>query len=305
MKLEQALGPLAKHFEKSHEIMVDSFDDVYIEVNGELQDVNNIFKSSTEVEKVIRNLMSFANVEFKDGVYNYDFTVDEQTRVNVVFPPMSQKGPALNMLKIAKQSLTWEDFLKWDVVTKKGQAMLKEAIDQNKNILVAGPAGSGKTTLLNVLASTISEEQRVITVERTPSLVMNRKRTSKLMAPNNKVSEMPSLIAAAGKMRPDYIVHSYVEGPETVDFLNTIREGYSAMALVGGENVFDAIKSLELKAMACSYGHSVEDIRYTIASAFDLIVFQEMLDDGSRKITKIAEISYIDGKVDLDVLYKL
>jgi pilus assembly protein CpaF len=305
MKLEQALGPLKKYFEDSYEIMVDSYDDVYIEVKGEIKDVDNVFKDSSEVENVIRNLMKFANVEFKEGVYNYDFTIDGQTRVNVIFPPMSQKGPALNMLKIVKQSITWDEFIKWNVIREEGQKILKDAVDNNKNILVAGSAGSGKTTLLNVLASTISKEQRVVTVERTPSLVMNRKRSSKLMAPNNKVNEMPMLIAAAGRMRPDYIVHSYIEGPETIDFLNTIREGYSAMALVSGENIFDAIKSLELKALACSNGHSVEDIRYTIANAFDLIVFQEKMDDGSRKVTRVASISFNEGIVQLNVLYTL
>ena len=76
------------------------------------------------------------------------------------------------------------------------------------------------------------------------------------------------------------------------------------MALVSGENIFDAIKGLEFKALSCNYGRSIEDIRYTIANSFDLIVFQEKMPDShKRKITRIASISYDEGKVKLDVLY--
>lgn len=303
MNLEQALGPLHQFYSDTYEIIVDSFDDVYIDQKGETVDVANVFKNESEVEQVIRNLMKFANVEFKSDVYNYDFTIDKQTRVNVIFPPMSQKGPALNMLKVPQQSLTWKHMREWNVIREDGEKIIKDAISKGKNLLIAGNAGSGKTTLLNICATSIDPAWRVVSIERTPSLLMDRKRHAKLMAPNNKVDEMLNLVEAASKARADYVVHSYIEGPETMAFMELVREGHSAMALVSGENIFDAIKGLEFKALSCNYGRSIEDIRYTIANSFDLIVFQERMEDGSRKITRVSSISFDEGKIKLDVLY--
>jgi pilus assembly protein CpaF len=304
MNLEKALGPLSKLYNDSYEIIVDSYDDVYVETKkGELKDVENIFKNDTEVEQVIRNLMKLASVEFKSDIYNYDFTVNKQTRVNIISPPMSHKGPAFNLITVPEQSLTWKHMREWNVVREEGEKIIKDAIAAGKNLLVAGSAGSGKTTLMNICASSIDPAWRVVSIERTPSLLMDRKRHARLMAPNNKVEEMVSLVEAAGKARADYLVHAYVEGPETIAFMELVREGSSAMALVSGENIFDAIKGLEFKALSCNYGRSIEDIRYTIANSFDLIIFQEKMEDNSRKITRIASISYDEGKVKLDVLY--
>ena len=227
MKLEQALGPLFKYYNQTFELIVDSYDDVYYlsQKEGELVDLDKLFKSESDVEQVARDLMKYANVEYSSDKHSYDFTIDKQTRVHVAFPPMSQKGPAINFLKIPKQSFDWDDMREWEVIREDGIKLITDAIKNGKNILVGGAAGSGKTTLLNICASSILPEWRVVSIERSPSLIMERKRYAKLMAPNNKVSEMPMLVEAASKMRADYIVHSYVEGPETMQFLELIREG--------------------------------------------------------------------------------
>lgn len=305
MKLKNALGPLKDLYKKEDvfEIIVDSFDDVYYEQRGKILEENKLFKSKEEVESVINELMSFAKIKKQEGVFNYDFTLDERTRINVVLPPMSMKGPTFNILKIPAQSIGWDDYIKFGAVKENGKKLLQKLIKENNNILVAGPAGSGKTTLLNVLTNTIEEKMRVVTIERTPSLIFERKRSARLQAPNHKVHEMPMLVEAASKMRADYIVHSYVEGPEAMDFIELIREGHSAMALLSGENIFDAIKNLELKCQSSNFGRSIEDIRYAIAHAFSHIVFQEKLQGGNREITRVAKMSFNEGNIALDVVY--
>lgn len=305
MDLKNALGALNDLFEKTNELIVDSYDDVYYEDKGAIKNIANLFKNDDEVEQIANNLLAFAKIQKSNDKFHYDFTLDARTRVNIVFPPMSQKGTAINFLKIPMQSLTWEDMLKWNVLREEGKKFLKDAIDGGKNFIVAGAAGSGKTTLLNIMASSINPEMRVVAIERTPSLLMERKRLAKLMAPNHKKEEMVQLVEAASKMRADYLVHSYLEGPETMDLLDLTRDGHSCMMLTSGENIFDAIKTVELKALSCNFATSVEDIRYKIASAFDYIVFQEKMEDNSRKITKIASISYDEGKIKLDVVYAL
>lgn len=305
MDLKSALGVVYDYFEKTHELIIDSYDDVYYEDKGAIKNVANIFKNSEEVDQIANNLLAYAKIQKTNDKFHYDFTVDARTRVNIVFPPMSQKGPAINILKIPMQALTWEDMLKWNVLREEGKKFLQDAIESGKNFIVAGAAGSGKTTLLNIMASSILPEWRVVAIERTPSLLMERKRLAKLMAPNHKKNEMVELVEAAAKMRADYLVHSYLEGPETMDLLDLIRDGHSCMMLTSGENIFDAIKTVEFKALSCNYATSVEDIRYKIASAFDYIVFQEKMEDNSRKITKIASVNFEEGKIKLDVVYAL
>ena len=102
MKLKNALGPLKEIYKKEdvYEIIVNSYDDVYYEQREKIVEENKLFKSSDEVESVINDLMNFANIKKQDGVYNYDFTLDDKTRINVVLPPMSMNGPTFNILKI-------------------------------------------------------------------------------------------------------------------------------------------------------------------------------------------------------------
>ena len=306
MKLKHALGPLKDIYKNKnvHEIIIDSFNDVYYDENGSLIEANDLFKSQKELEELVDNLLTFGDIKKEQDVYQYDFTLDERTRINIILPPMSMKGPALNILKIPLQSIGWNEYIKWVAIKEDGKILLEKIIGEGKNILVAGPAGSGKTTLLNVLSNTINKEMRVVTIERTPSLIFERKRSAKLMAPNNRVDQMPMLVQAASKMRADYIVHSYVEGPEAMGFVELVREGHSAMALLNGENIFDALKNFELKCQGSNFGRSLEDIRYSIANAFDYIVFQEKTEEaGQREVTRIAKIDLEDDKFKLDVVY--
>jgi pilus assembly protein CpaF len=305
MNLDKALGPLKDIYlnEEVMEIIVDSFDDVYYAKGSELIEANGLFKDARAIDNLITDLMNVANIERVKGIYNYDFSLDSRTRVNVVLPPMSLKGPVLNLLKIPKQAIGWDSYLKWGAIKEDGRKILVDAIHDGKNVLVSGAAGSGKTTLLNLLATSVKPEWRIVTIERTPCLLFDRKRTARLQAPNHKVSEMQELVEAASKMRADCIIHSYIEGPETMDFINLVREGHSAMALISGENIFDAIKGLEFKALSCNYSRSIDDIRYAISHAFDYIVFQEVVASGSREVSRIARISYDEGSIKLDVLY--
>jgi len=305
MNLKNALGALYDWYQKSNELLVDSFDDVYFEEHGKVINADGVLKNAAELEQIAHNLLTFANIHKQANKFHYDFTLDLRTRVNIVFPPMSQKGPSLNILKIPMQSLTWEDMLKWNVIRPEGKQFLEDAITTGKNFIVAGSAGSGKSTLLNIMASTIPESWRVVAIERTPNIILQRKRYAKLMAPNHKKEEMIELIQAAAKMRADYLVHANLEGPESMELLDLIREGHSCMVLTTGENIYDAIKTVEFKVLSCNYSHNIEDIRYKIASAFDYIVFQEKIPDGARKITKIAAISYDEGKIKLEVVYAL
>jgi pilus assembly protein CpaF len=162
--------------------------------------------------------------------------------------------------------------------------------------------GSGKTTLLNTLVKSLPEPMRVVTLERHADLIMKRPMSARLNARSQQ--EMLQMIGMAEHMRADYIVLSETRGSEVMPFIDFVRNNCSCMAATTGNDVVDAIKRLETKALISSEGMSLEDVRYAISQAFHIIVFQERLHDGKRKVTNISAIEYQSGELKLKNLYK-
>jgi len=305
---EIAFGPLWKLFsnEDISEIIVDSVDDIYYEEKGVLKNCSErIFSSNQEITETIHRLIEFSGRVLQPGQSSINFVIDETTRIMCVLPPQSIKGPILNLLKIPKQEIGWDEYLKFEAIDTKGMNIIKDIISKNKSILVAGPVGSGKTTLLNLLIDTIDKEQRVVTIEKMANLVIPRKRVARLQTENNDINELVDLVHSARYMRGDYIILDDAQGPETMPYLSLLHEGHSGMMLIGAENAFDSLRRLELKALSSDFTGTIEDIRYAISSALDYVIFQEKCDDGKRRITRVGKIINDGGHLNLDIIYKV
>jgi pilus assembly protein CpaF len=304
--LENAFGKLWPYYndENVYEIFVDSLDDIYIEKSGKLENVGSLFTDKDEVYELGMELLKESGRQFREGKYNYEFALDEATIVNIVFTPVAFECTKVNITKIPKKKITWEDYRKFGAVDDKGEEIIKDIISKDSSLLVAGSVGSGKTTLLNLLVDTIDPTWRVVTMERKPSLILDRKRTARLQTVNNTSDEMIGLVTVAAAMRPDYGILNELSGPETMDFINSLHDGHSGMALLSADNVFDVIKRLELKAMTSDFSGGIDSIRYAISQAFDYIIFQEKCDDGKRRVTRIAEVLYEDGELTARVCHQ-
>jgi len=116
--------------------------------------------------------------------------------------------------------------------------------------------------------------------------------------------ELPSLVDTASMMRGDYLVLNQIEGAEAFNFIELLRDGSSGIGVIKASNIFDALKRLELKIAEADYSISVEEIKYMISEGFDYVIYQERFNDGSRKITGVAEIKLVDGKFDLELIYR-
>ena len=305
MNIKQLLGPLFEIYntEGSLELFVDSYDDVYYESNGKVIDRSDLFTSPDEIMEIIQNVAKAFN---KDLTKVNDFTIsfEDQTLFKAVTPPVSSKGPFIYLRKMIHQKFGFEELIKWKATTERDAETIKNLIKDGKSVIVAGNAGSGKTTLLNIVAAQIKENWRVVTIEKQAEVSLpNRKRITQLVTPNNKASEMASLVELASEMRGDYNILNEMTGSEVMPFIQLVRDVSSGIASISAENVFDAIKKIEYQAMAYSnFVGSVEDLRYAICQAFDVIIFQERRNDGSRVIAKIAELEYRDGTINLNVL---
>lgn len=306
--IEEAFGPLWEIYSNENvtEIIVDSADDIYYEENGKIINCEkNLFSCSREIKETILRLIEYSGRSLKEGQYSINFVIDETTRIMCVLPPLSIKGPILNLLKIPTRQIFWDDYLKFGAIDEKGKEIIQNIIADNKSILVAGPVGSGKTTLLNLLIDTIDPEYRVVTIEKMANLLINRKRVARLQTENNETNELVGLVHSARYMRGDYVVLDDVQGPETMPYLSLLHEGHSGMMLIGAENAFDALRRLELKALSSDFTGAIEDIRYAISSALDYVVFQEKCEDGKRRITRIGKIINDGNHLNLDIVYKV
>jgi len=305
-ELKEVLAPIWDLYsnENVHDIIVDSFDEVYYEEAGQIKDAVNIFDRDKDVKKLIKDMAEFANKKIDKSQCAFHFNLDETTRVTAVLPPLSLKGPAFNIMKLPKQEITWDDYLNFGAVDQEGKDLIQGLLDSKKNILVSGSMNSGKTTLMNMLIENLPAENRVVTLERVVDLVLKRKKTVRLVAPNHKEEEMVDLVQTASKMRADYVVLYEMNGAEVSSYLELLRDGHLGLAMIASENIFDAIKRLELKALGSSLSSSLEDIRYNISQSFSHIVYQEKCEDGKRRITRVAEVTYESGEIKLNVIYK-
>ncbi len=307
--LKTVLGPLWKIFNDptTSEVIVDAHDDVYWSIwkNNTLTFGQNkkVFKTPAELEALVERMLKFTKM--KPGEYSYYLTLDEVTRVNISLPPLSVRGPAINIMKIPNQNFTIQDLLSWKVIDEKGKSYIEKTMESHKGILVAGIAGSGKTTLLNILMNSLALPQRVVTLEHTAEMMVHRPFVHRLRAPTGKNSEMPQVVEAAGKSRADWFVIDYLSGPEVMPYIELLRDTATGMGCITGENAFDALKRLETKALLSSEGQSLEDVRYAIAQAFPVILIQERRADNKRVISQIAEVSFESGELKLNFVHKI
>lgn len=282
-----------------HEILIDAWNEVHYVQKGEIKS-GKLFKTEASYKTFVNGLIKESKLPA--GKTHYYFSLDEYTKVNIVLPPVSIKGPAINIMKIPKQEVSLDDLEKWEALDTKSKKIIQDALKSNTNILVSGNLGSGKTTLLNTLVKSLPEPMRVVTLERHADLIVKRPMSTRLNARSQQ--EMLQMIEMVENMRADYIVLADARSSEVMPFIDFVRNNCSCLALITANDVVDAIKRLETKALISSEGMSLEDVRYAISQAFHMIVFQERLADGKRKVTNISSIEYQSGEIKLKCLYK-
>jgi len=180
---------------------------------------------------------------------------------------------------------------------------LQAAVRARLNVLVSGGTGSGKTTLLNILSSFIPENERIITIEDSAELQMRQAHVVRLETrPANLEGKgaitQRELLVNTLRMRPDRIVVGECRAGEALDMLQAMNTGHDgSLTTVHANTPRDALSRLETMVAMSGLDLPKSAVRSQIAAAIDLVIQQQRLVDGSRRVTSVQEVTGMEGEV--------
>jgi pilus assembly protein CpaF len=297
------LGPLEELLadDSVTEIMVNKHDEVYIERGGRLQRHSVCFTSDRAVMGVIERIVAPLGRRIDESSPMVDARLRDGSRVNAIIPPVALKGPTITIRKFSKRKLTSDDLVGFDAISQQMAEFLRVCVECRKNIIVSGGTGSGKTTLLNILANFIPDGERVLTVEDAAELRLHHSHVVSLESrPSNAEGRgavtIRDLVRNGLRMRPDRIVVGECRGAEALDMLQAMNTGHEgSMTTLHANSPRDGLARLETLVLMAGMDLPLVAIREQVASAVDIIVQQSRFSCGARKVTRIVEITGIEG----------
>jgi pilus assembly protein CpaF len=292
------LGPLEPLFKDASvsDILVNGFDNVYVERAGRLVETTVRFKDTAHVRMIIERIVSAIGRRIDDSSPIVDARLADGSRVCAVIPPLSLLGPVLSIRRYGKKVLSTEELIKNETFTTGMLDFLSGCVEARLNVVISGGSGSGKTTLLNTLSRFIPEEERIVTIEDTAELQMQQSHVVRL-------ETRPANIEGAGavtqrdlvintlRMRPDRIIVGESRGSEALDMLQAMNTGHDgSMTTVHANSPRDAFSRLETMVMMASQHVPDKVIRQQLASAINIVVQMSRMTDGTRKLTAVGEV---------------
>lgn len=299
------LGPLEELLadDSVTEIMVNRYDDIFIEQAGKLTKSGVTFSSDDAVMSAIERIVSPLGRRIDESSPMVDARLKDGSRVNAIIPPLALKGPCITIRKFAKQKLTAQDLVGFGALDQRMVTFLETAVVQAKNIVISGGTGSGKTTLLNVLSNFIPPSDRIVTVEDAAELKLAQPHLVSLEArPPNLEGKggipIRDLVKNCLRMRPDRIVVGECRGGEALDMLQAMNTGHDGSLTTAHANTpRDLLSRLEVMVMMSGMDLPIKAIRDQISSAVHLVVQQSRFSDGSRRVTAISELTGMEGDI--------
>jgi pilus assembly protein CpaF len=298
-------GPLQRLLEDPSitEIMVNRFDQIYIERGGHLTLTGLQFSSDDHLRKVIERIVSKVGRRIDESSPLVDARLEDGSRVNAIIPPLAVNGPSLTIRKFSHVPLTVRNLIEWGSITVEMAELLSACVKARLNIIVSGGTGTGKTTLLNVLSSFIPEEDRIVTIEDAVELQLQQAHVVRLESrPPNIEGKgaigIRELVRNSLRMRPDRIIVGEVRSGESLDMLQAMNTGHDgSLSTVHANSPRDAVARLETLVLMAGMDLPLRAIREQVSSAVDLIIQVTRLRDGTRRVTHVTEVQGMEGEI--------
>jgi pilus assembly protein CpaF len=223
--------------------------------------------------------------------------------VNAVIPPISLVGPVLTIRKFSKNPITVEQMVQYGSLTPESVQFLAACVKARVNIVISGGTGSGKTTLLNVLSTYIPSEERIITIENAAELQLRQEHVVTLESRPANIEgrgeiTIRELVINALRMRPDRIIVGEIRDAAALDMLQAMNTGHDgSMTTCHSNSPRDTLSRIETMALMAGMDLPMRAIREQIASAIELIIHQERMRDGTRKVVNITGVVGMEGDV--------
>ncbi len=307
-------GPITELLKDKNitEIMVNSPNEIYIEIDGQLiKDESISFINEEHIVRTIQRLIEPLGRTIDAANPMVDSRLQDGSRINAVIPPLSTRGPIITIRKFKETMKNIEDLIRIGSLTPYMARFLDASVRGKLNIIVCGGTGSGKTSLLNVLSGFISSQERIITIEDAAELHLHQEHVISL---ETRVTNYDStgevtirdLVKNSLRMRPDRIIVGEVRGKEAFDMLQAMNTGHDgSLTTLHANGPLDALNRLETMVLMSGLDIPIKAIREYIINAIDLIVNIERMSDGKRKITSISEIEgFQEDRIKLREIFK-
>lgn len=285
------------------DVLINGPRKIYVERHGKLTLTGLQFRSDAHVLHVAQRIASSIGRRIDESSPMLDARLADGSRVNVIIPPLSLKGPCISIRKFSKSMMDFASFVTQGTVSPALGSALEIAARCRLNIIISGGTGSGKTTLLNALSSMIDPGERIVTIEDAAELQLQQEHVIQLETrpPNiegrGEVSQR-DLMRNALRMRPDRIIVGEVRGSEAFDMMQAMNTGHNgSMSTVHANSARDALGRIENMILMGAGNLPIRAIRAQIASALDLVVQTERMRDGVRRVTEVVEVVGLEGEV--------
>jgi pilus assembly protein CpaF len=285
------------------EIMVNGPKQIFIEREGKLSRVNASFENDEHLLRIIDRIVAPLGRRIDEGSPMVDARLPDGSRVNAIIPPISLVGPSLTIRIFSKIPFTVENLIEFGTLTREAVEFLKACVIAKVNVIISGGTGSGKTTLLNIMSGFIPGDERIVTIENAAELQLRQEHVVTLESRPANVEgrgevAIRDLVINSLRMRPDRIVVGEVRGGEALDMLQAMNTGHDgSLTTAHANSPRDMLARMETMVLMAGMDLPHRAIREQMASAINLIVHQDRMRDGTRKVTSISEIQGMEGDI--------
>lgn len=292
------LGPIERymHDPEISDILVNAYNQVYIEKFGKLELTDTKFKDDNHVMQIIDRIVSKIGRRIDESSPMVDARLSDGSRVNAIIPPLALDGPILSIRRFRVNVLSVDDLLNHKSLTHPMVELLKGMVRSRLNVVISGGTGAGKTTLLNILSAYIPVVERIVTIEDSAELQLQQPHVVRLETRPPNIEgrggvTQRDLVRNSLRMRPDRIIIGEVRGPEIYDMLQAMNTGHDgSLTTIHANSTRDVLLRLETLMLLTGIEIPEKAIRELISSAINVVVQISRYSDGTRKISSISEI---------------
>ncbi len=284
------------------EVMVNDLDKIFYEQEGRIFRSPARFRDKQHIMRIIERIVAPLGRRIDESSPMVDARLPDGSRVNITVPPASPKSPTITIRKFRADKMRMADLIAVGAMSEATAEFLAMCVRAHLNIIISGGTGTGKTTMLNALSAFIPNTERIVTIEDPSELRLQQDHVITLEARpasiegKNQIKQR-DLVRNCLRMRPDRIIVGEVRGEECFDMLQAMNTGHDgSISTVHANTPRDAIARLENMVLMAGMDLPARAIREQVAAAIHVFIQVSRLQDGSRKVTHVTEISGMEGE---------